>query len=112
METMDSIIQPACHLLQCNTLGAYLKTRPPSSVVVLRASDTCGHALKTLATYGILSAPLYDDTTNEFIGWVDATLLLDALLGSTDVRALTGDNREYKLRSAGVVMQKSNAACA
>lgn len=90
---------PVRHLLKTITLGAWLRAKPPSSVITLQASTTCGQALRTLAAAEISSAPVFDG--NVYVGFLDVDDILKALLGIVNVRELTDENREYKLRNAG-----------
>eukprot|EP00775_Hariotina_reticulata_P010491 gene10491-10650_t len=98
-----SIFDQHLQLLKTWTLDKYLKTKPPSSVVSLSAFSTCGQALRTLATHRISSAPVFDGST--YLGFIDVSDILRSLLGLVNVRELTEENRQYKLRAAGLQLE-------
>lgn len=102
--TGDIDFTPVRQLLSSWSLAQYLKTKPPSSVITLSTSATIGQALKTLATNNILSAPVFESATQQYLGFLDMNDLLRALLVMVNVRELTEDSREYKLRMAGMRM--------
>lgn len=94
------LFDPVRTLLHSFTLEQYLATRPPSTVLSLPATATCAQALKTLATQHISSAPVFDN--HSYIGFIDVADILRALLGIVNVRELTEENKEYRLRAAGM----------
>jgi hypothetical protein len=97
----SSDMQPVRDVLNTWTLSDYLGTKPPSHVVVIPSTMTVANVLKVLATSSILSAPVFSDDDNEFLGFVDIGDLLTYLLGMINVQTLTGANQAYTLRSAG-----------
>eukprot|EP00887_Chlorella_sp_A99_P000079 scaffold16.g79.t1 len=52
----------------------------PPELIKFNTSQTIGEALKTLAAYNILSAPVSDALTGEYTGMVDAPSILRSLL--------------------------------
>lgn len=112
------IFHPVRQLLKGITLGAWLKSKPPSSVITLQASATAGQALRTLAAADISSCPCFDG--RDYLGFLDISDILKALLNTVNLRDLTEENREYRLRNAGrrgaaevaaAVQQGSKGAC-
>lgn len=100
LQSDDSLFTPVRQLLHSWTLEQHLASRPPSSVLTLSASSTCSVALRTLATHNVSSAPVFDGRS--YIGFVDVADILRALLGIVNVRELTEENKEYRLRAAGM----------
>lgn len=97
----DPVFEPVRQLLKNWTLNQYLARKPPSSVVTLNSNSTCGQALRTLALHGINSLPVFDGS--ECLGFLDVSDILRALLSIVNVRDLTDEDRDYQLRSAGVL---------
>lgn len=102
-ERLDEVYAEVRSLLRGVTLERFLASKPPSSVVTLQAGESCASALRTLAARGISSAPVFDE--DAYTGFVDACDILTALLDIVDVRALTDDNRAFKLRGAGLQLE-------
>ncbi|WIA08566.1 hypothetical protein OEZ85_007995 [Tetradesmus obliquus] len=67
------------------------------------ASTTGGQALRSFAKSGISSCPVFDGKVYQ--GFVDCFDILRALLSLVDIRSLTEENREYKLRVAGLQLE-------
>lgn len=88
-------------LLGSWTLLRYLSTRPPCHVVVLDTQMTVSQALRLFATHHILSAPLFDAGTRDFVGFLDVYDLLCHLIDVCNPREMTPDDMEFKLRVAG-----------
>lgn len=99
LQSDSAIFQPVRQLLHSWTLSQYLHTRPPTAVVTLPASATCAQALRLLATHHISSAPVFDGKA--YLGFVDVCDVLRALLNMVNVRELTEEAKEYRLRAAG-----------
>ncbi len=99
LQSEDSVFQPTRQLLHTWTLEQHLASRPPSAVLTLSAGTTCSVALRTLATHNVSSAPVFDG--KQYIGFVDVADILRALLDIVNVRELTEENKEYRLRAAG-----------
>jgi hypothetical protein len=91
--------EPVRSLLHKTLLSSWLQHRPPTAVVCLQASTTAGQALRSFAKSGISSCPVFDGKAYQ--GFVDCFDILRALLSLVDIRSLTEENREYKLRAAG-----------
>ncbi|KAI8465902.1 MAG: hypothetical protein J3K34DRAFT_524964 [Monoraphidium minutum] len=89
-------------LLAGTSLGEYLSSKPPSAVLTLTTAQTAGQALRALAAANVLSAPLLDAASGGFVGFLDLNDILRAFLGLVNVRELSDDNREYRLRTAGL----------
>jgi hypothetical protein len=100
LQSDDAFYEPVRQLLHKWSLEQYLATRPPCSVTTLPGSASCSTALKTLATHAIQSAPVFDGKC--YIGFIDICDILKALLNIVNVRELTEENKEYKLRAAGM----------
>eukprot|EP00882_Tetradesmus_deserticola_P021669 GHRQ01023459.1.p1 GENE.GHRQ01023459.1~~GHRQ01023459.1.p1 ORF type:complete len:111 (+),score=4.39 GHRQ01023459.1:223-555(+) len=90
---------PVRSLLHTTLLSSWLQHRPPAAVVCLQASTTAGQALRSFARTGISSCPVFDGKAYQ--GFVDCFDILRALLCLVDIRSLTEENKEYKLRAAG-----------
>ncbi|CAD7704925.1 unnamed protein product [Ostreobium quekettii] len=97
---------PVRALLQKTSLKEYLHRRPPSHVVTLDVNTTVGEALNQLATYNILSAPLFDKSTGAYLGFLDRKDLLSYVLQNVDVRKISQEELAYRLRTAGARMAK------
>lgn len=95
----DGLFEPVRQLLHRWSLEQFLSCRPPSTVLTLPAAATLSSALKTLATHHISSAPVFDGKT--YLGFIDLADILKALLHIVNVRELTEENKEYRLRAAG-----------
>lgn len=91
--------EPVRSLLHTTLLSSWLQHRPPAAVVCLQASTTAGQALRSFAKSGISSCPVFEGKVYQ--GFVDCFDILRALLSLVDIRSLTEENREYKLRVAG-----------
>lgn len=99
LQSDDSVFQPTRDLLHRVTLEQHLASRPPCGVLTLSAGTTCSVALRTLATHSVSSAPVFDG--KQYLGFVDVADILRALLSIVNVRELTEENKEYRLRAAG-----------
>lgn len=93
--------QAVRQLLHNWSLEQLLHTRPPCAVLTLPASATCAQALRTLATHNVSSAPVFDGKS--YLGFFDISDILKALLSIVNVRELTEENKEYRLRAAGML---------
>lgn len=100
LQSDDGVFEPVRQLLHRWTLEQYLATRPPCAVLTLPASTNCSTALRTLATHNVSSAPVFEG--KGYIGFVDICDILRALLNIVNVRELTEENKEYRLRAAGM----------
>ncbi|GBF90312.1 hypothetical protein Rsub_02418 [Raphidocelis subcapitata] len=92
-------------LLASTTLGQYLAAKPPSTVLTLTTAQTAGQALRALAAASVLSAPLFDAGSGDFVGFLDLNDILRAFLGLINVRELTDENRAFRLRTAGLQLE-------
>lgn len=108
IQSDDGFYEPVRQLLHKVSLEQYLNTRPPCAVLTLPASASCSTALKTLATHAIQSAPVFDGKC--YVGFIDICDILKALLNIVNVRELTEENKEYKLRAAGMHASQVTAA--
>lgn len=63
----------------------------PPELIKFNTSQTIGEALKTLAAYNILSAPVSDALTGEYTGMVDAPSILRSLLKGVYAELLEKD---------------------
>ena len=97
-------------LLHSYTLEEYLRKRPPSHVVTLDVNQTVGDGLTQLATYNILSAPLFDKSTGAYLGFLDRRDLLSYVLRNVEVRKISQEELAYRLRRAGLRMAKLKLA--
>jgi CBS domain-containing protein len=100
LQSEDGYFLPVRQLLHSWSLEQYLATRPPCAVLTLPASCTCANALRTLATHNVSSAPVFDG--KQYIGFFDVVDILKALLTIVNVRELTEENKEFKLRAVGM----------
>lgn len=87
------------------SLGQYLNTKPPSTVVCLDVGMSIGTAMRQLATHGISSAPLLEGSS--YRGFIDMRDFVTYLLSTINIRDMTADNIEYQLRSAGASMAQN-----
>lgn len=91
---------PVRALLNQVTLQEWLAQRPPTTVVTAPGSCTCAQALRLLAAHNISSVPVFEGKA--CIGFVDVGDIVRALLNSVSIRSLNDENKEYRLRAAGV----------
>ena len=89
-------LDPARRLLFGWSLRRFLDTRRPSTVVTVPRSATVGEAMAALARHSILSAPVLDETSAHFHGFVSCLDILHAFVDGLDP-ALT--RRSYVART-------------
>ena len=66
-------------LLSTTTLHHFLASRPPAGVIALCATSTLATALHRLSSACILSAPVFDDISGGYAGFVEVLDILSAL---------------------------------
>eukprot|EP00884_Botryococcus_braunii_P000297 jgi/Botrbrau1/10268/Bobra.0140s0021.1 len=62
-----------------NTASAYRRGKK-ANVIVLEKNATLGDAMKVLAQHGVLSAPVLENRTREYIGFVDVRDILRGII--------------------------------
>lgn len=106
-EEMSDGVGHVVSLLKSITLGECLRRKPPCQVVSFHSDTRVGDALRMLEKVGIKSAPVFDRRTNAFLGFMDRREVLALLLDLANVRAISSDERAYRLRIAGRHLQSA-----
>lgn len=70
-------------LLAGVTLGQYLATRPPRSVLSVAAGDPLGLVLRRFAAAGLVAAPLFaDEQRSCYVGFIDLLDVVEAVVSA------------------------------